>query len=194
VSWTAEFGKIFRGKLWALIIIIIAVVGGHWSVVECSMPSDFNLERTLALNHSFETYIVTRQSVARSLRYVNNTHVVRTTIVANDPADFSRNSFAQRTLNDLLAVQGHGAASIDLLRLVGTDSDTVSMSDLVHFLVADGVLKHVNQLHLTVYIGVSFLAYLLLVMDNNLKLKTCQVFLRVAIFFEPTLLSYRQFF
>lgn len=153
------------------------------------MPSDFNLERTLALNHSFETYIVTRQSVARSLHYVNNTHVIRTTIVANDPADFSRNSFAQRTLNDLLAVQGHGAASIDLLRLVGTDGDTVSMSDLVHFLVADGVLKNVNQLHLTVYIGVSFLAYLFLVMGYNLKPKTHQVFLRVAIIFEPTLLS-----
>jgi len=115
--------------------------------------SDFNLERTLALNHSFEVNIVTRHPVARSLQYVNNTHVIRTTIVANDPADFSRNSFSQRTLNDLLAAQGHGATRIDLLRLVSTDSDTVSMSDLVHFLVADGVLKHVQQLHLSVYIG-----------------------------------------
>jgi len=62
----------------------------------------------------------------------------------------------QRTLNDLLAAQGHSATSIDLLRLVNTDSDIVSMSDLVHFLVADGVLKHVQQLHLTVYISVWF--------------------------------------
>jgi len=62
----------------------------------------------------------------------------------------------QRTLNDLLVAQGHSATSIDLLRLVGTDSNTVSMSDLVHFLVADGVLKHVQQLHLTVYIGLWF--------------------------------------
>jgi len=115
--------------------------------------SDFNLERTLALNHSFEVNIVTSQPVARSLQYVNNTHVIPTTIVANDPADFSRNSFVQRTLNDLLAAQGHSATNIDLLRLVGTDSDTVSMSDLVHFLVADNVLKHVQQLHLSVYIG-----------------------------------------
>ena len=122
----------------------------------CRTPSDLNLERTLTLNHSFETYVVTRQSVARSLHYVNNSHVIRTTIVANDPADFSRNSFVQRTLNDLLVAQGHSATSIDLLRLVGTDSNTVSMSDLVHFLVADGVLKHVQQLHLTVYIGLWF--------------------------------------
>lgn len=129
----------------------------------CRAPSDLNLERTLALNHSFEAYVVTRQSVARSLRYVNNTHVIRTSIVANDPADFSRNSYVQRTLNDLLAAQGHSATSIDLLRLVGTDSDTVSMSDLVHFLVADGVLKHVQQLHLTLYIGLwsSLLTFLL---------------------------------
>jgi len=124
----------------------------------CSKPSDFNLERTLALNHSFEVNIVTSQSVPRSLQYVNNTHVIHTTIVANDPADFSRNSFVQRTLNDLLAAQEHGATKIDLLRLVGTDGDAVSMSDLVHFLVADNVLKHVQQLHLTVYIGLcSFL-------------------------------------
>jgi len=107
----------------------------------------------LALNHSFEVNIVTRQPVAPSLHYVNNTHVIRTTIVANDPADFSRNSFVQRTLNDLLAAQGHSAATIDLLRLIGTHSDAVIMSDLVHFLVADGVLKHVIQLHLNVYIG-----------------------------------------
>jgi len=59
----------------------------------------------------------------------------------------------QRTLNDLLAEQGHSTTSIDLLRLIATDGDTVSMSDLVHFLVSDGVLKHVQQLHLTVYIG-----------------------------------------
>jgi len=134
----------------------------HWSVVEIRYvlclcrASDLSLERTLALNHSFETYVVTRQSVARSLRFVNNTHVIHSTIVANDPADFSRNSFVQRTLNDLLAEQGHSTTSIDLLRLVGTDSDVVSMSDLVHFLVADGVLKHVQQLHLTVYIGLWF--------------------------------------
>ena len=116
------------------------------------------------MNHSFEVNIVTRQSVARSLQYVNNTHIIHTTIVANDPADFSRNSFVQRTLNDLLAAQGHSATNIDLLRLISTDSDAVSMSDLVHFLVADGVLKHVQQLHLTVYIGLSLLllTYLLL--------------------------------
>jgi len=119
----------------------------------CRASSDFNLERTLALNHSFEVNIVTRQPVAPSLQYVNNTRIIRTTIVANDPADFSRNSFAQRTLNDLLAAQGHSAMTVDLLRLIGTDSDAVIMSDLVHFLVADGVLKHVKQLHLNVYIG-----------------------------------------
>jgi len=131
--------------------------------VECPIfraSSDFNLERTLALNHSFEVNIVTRHSVPRSLRYVNNTHIIRTTIVANDPADFSRNSFVQRTLNDLLAAQGHSATRIDMLRLVSVDSDASSMSDLVHFLVADGALKHVQQLHLTVYIGLTLLLYL----------------------------------
>jgi len=119
----------------------------------CRASSDFNLERTLALNHSFEVNIVTSQPVPRSLQYVNNTRVIATTIVANDPADFSRNSFVQRTLNDLLAAQRHHATKIDLLRLVSTDSDTVSMSDLVHFLVADNILKHVQQLHLSIYIG-----------------------------------------
>jgi len=124
-------------------------------LILCRAPSsDLALERTLALNHSFEVNVVTRySSVTRALHGINNTHVIRTTIVPNDPADFSRNSFVQRTLNDLLAAQGHGAARIDLLRLVATDSDAVGMADLVYFLVADGVLKHVQQLHITVYIG-----------------------------------------
>jgi len=146
-------------------------------------PSDFNLERTLALNHTFEVNVVTPQPVARSLNYINNTHVIRTTIVANDPADFSRNSFAQRTLNDLLAAQGHSAARIHLLRLVGTDSDIVSMSDVVHFLVADSVLKHVQQLHLSVYIGLCLLTYCATetVLMQVLKYSTVTLFIMTSV-------------
>jgi len=139
----------------------------------CRASSDFNLERTLALNHSFEVNIVTSQPVPYSLQNINNTHVTATTIVANDPADFSRNSFMQRTLNDLLAAQGHGATRIDLLRLVSTDSDAISMSDLVHFLVADNVLKHVQQLHLSVYIGPCWLFTCYLFADTLLVCYQC---------------------
>ena len=144
-----------------------------------SSSSDFNLERTLATNHSFEVVVVTRQPIPRSVHLTNGTRVLRTTIVANDPADFSRNSFAQRTLNDLLAAQGHSAARIDLLRLVGADTDAVSMSDLVHFLVADGVLKHVRQLHLTVYIGrwqSHFFTYLSHVRSGTVKKTDSHIF------------------
>jgi len=152
-------------------------------VVWCELSgalSDFTLERSLALNHSFEVYVVARHPhVARLLQHVNNTHVIRTSVVANDPADFARNSFAQRTLNDVLMEQGHRGAeqrNIDLLRIVGADADggstadlvyflvvdgvlknvrQLSTADLVYFLVVDGVLKNVRQLHLTVYIGLS---------------------------------------
>jgi len=131
-------------------------------VVWCELSgalSDFTLERSLALNHSFEVYVVARHPhVARLLQHVNNTHVIRTSVVANDPADFARNSFAQRTLNDVLMEQGHRGAeqrNIDLLRIVGADADGGSTADLVYFLVVDGVLKNVRQLHLTVYIGLS---------------------------------------
>lgn len=114
--------------------------------------SDYTLERNLALNYSFSMFIVTR-SLTSALRGVNGTHVVRTTIVANDPADYSRNSFIQRTLNDLLAAHGHDKVHIDLLRLIAPDdSSAVQMWELVHFLIHDNVLRHVQQLHLMVYI------------------------------------------
>lgn len=74
-------------------------------------------------------------------------------VVANDPADFSRNSYSQRTLNDLLDSNGHSNNRIDLLRLVGADRDVVQMWELVHYLINDNVLRHVQQLHLMVYIG-----------------------------------------
>lgn len=74
-------------------------------------------------------------------------------VVANDPADFSRNSYSQRTLNDLLDSNSHTDYRIDLLRLVSADRNVVQMWELVHYLTNDNVLFHVQQLHLTVYIG-----------------------------------------
>ena len=119
-----------------------------------STLSEYSLERSLALNYSHEVYIVSRRVLPPSMYRINNTHVVRMAVVANDPADFSRNSYAQRTLNDLLASHCHGNSRIDLLRLVAAhDRDVVQMWELVRYLVDDSVLLRVQQLHLLVYIG-----------------------------------------
>jgi hypothetical protein len=114
---------------------------------------DYSLERSLALNYSFDIYIVSRGRLPPSVYLINNTRVIRMAVVANDPADFSRNSYSQRTLNDLLDSNGHSNNRIDLLRLVGADRDVVQMWELVHYLINDNVLRHVQQLHLMVYIG-----------------------------------------
>lgn len=118
---------------------------------------DYSLEHTLAVNYSTEVYITSPVHLSPYLYHANNTHVVQTSVVANDPADFSRNSYTQRTLNDVLMSHGHESERLDLLRLVSGDHEVTQMWELVHYLTNDNILLRVQQLHLLVYIGLYFI-------------------------------------
>lgn len=105
----------------------------------------------MAVNYSFSAYLVTPTDISAQIRGLNNTHNIISAIVANDPADFSRNSYGQRTFNDLLTAQGH--SQIDLLRIMSTVRN-VEMWQLLYFLIKDDLISKVYQLHLVVYIGI----------------------------------------
>ena len=89
-----------------------------------------------------------------------NTTVERTVIVANDPADYARNAYDQRTINALWGAEGSDAApgssrgggAVDLLRLVGV-GESVEMWEVLHYLVRDGLMERVRVLQLELYIG-----------------------------------------
>jgi len=135
--------------------IYVRVCCYRYLCIYCRTQSDYSLERTLAMNYSYEVSIVTRTSVSPYVYLTNNTRVIRMAVVANDPADFSRNSYSQRTLNDLLESDGRTSSRIDLLRLLSSDRDVSQMWEFLRYLINDGVLLHVQQLHLLVNIGES---------------------------------------
>ena len=62
---------------------------------------DYLVERDLALNHSVDVVIITHDRVPSYLHHLNNTRIVHTVLVPNDPADFSRNLYGQQTINDV---------------------------------------------------------------------------------------------
>ena len=111
------------------------------------------VERNLALNHSFEVYLINHVDFPNSIKNINHTHSIKTTITSNDPADFSRNSYGQQTMNSLIKYLGH--TTIDLMRLENV-ADSVHMWELVHYMTADNLFLNVRQLHLAVYIGKAF--------------------------------------
>lgn len=108
------------------------------------------VEKNLALNNSFEVFLINNVDVPYSVKHTNHTHIVKTVITANDPADFSRNSYGQQTVNTLLKSLGH--THIDLLRLENV-ADSVHMWELVHYMTADNLFLTVQELHLAMYIG-----------------------------------------
>ena len=102
----------------------------------------------LALNFSYNVFIISDR-ITRPLRqFTNNTYLIATTITANDPADFSRNSYGQRTVNDVMKSLHHDR--LDLLRVEGSGS---AMWEVLHHMINDNLLLHVKQLHVTMRIG-----------------------------------------
>ena len=139
-------------KLWITFSYLIWYKFLFWTgnFFNFRIPPDYVLERSLALNYSFHAYLASSTAIPSYMYGTNNTKIIRTTVVANDPADFSRNSYGQRTVNDLLLTHGH--SHITLLRLLST-AQTVEMWQLLRFLIRDNVLSNLDQLHLVVYIG-----------------------------------------
>ena len=140
-------------KLWLKISQLLPVIEYHFLCnLYCRMQFDwdFSVERHLALNHSFNVFIVSHAGLPPVVRYTNHTRTLQATIVPNDPADFSRNSFDQKTINTLFQEMNFG--HIDLLRLANL-AENVNMWELVHYMTADNLFLDVHQLHLAVYIG-----------------------------------------
>ena len=80
----------------------------------------------------------------------NKTHTYKTSIVPNDPADFGRNSYQSSTLNSIFESLKH--SSIDILK-IETLVDRFHSHEVLYFMVKDGLLKKVRQLHFTIYVG-----------------------------------------
>jgi hypothetical protein len=109
---------------------------------------DFTMEKSLASNYSFQTYVIAPEKVPQ-IQSVNNTHTVETFLVPNDNADFSRNLYGQQTINTVMSNLGH--AHLSLLRL-GNLPSNVQMWEFLHFMISDNLLLKVNQLHIAMYI------------------------------------------
>lgn len=107
------------------------------------------MEKALALNYSVKVYLAGPEEHA-NMEHMNNTQVIKTVITANDFADFSRNSYGQQTINNLMLWLGHD--HIDILRIAHTVS-SVQTWELLHFLIYDNLLLKVKQLHVAMYIG-----------------------------------------
>ncbi|ELT94541.1 hypothetical protein CAPTEDRAFT_205016 [Capitella teleta] len=108
---------------------------------------DLQVERYLAANCSFTLLLVS--APPQVFPAINRTHHLQINIVPNDPADYARNSYDQMTLNTLL--QRYGIPNIDLLRMAQT-ANGVHMWELLHFMIRDNLLLHVQQFHVAMYI------------------------------------------
>ena len=117
---------------------------------------DFAMEKTLALNYSVHVYLIGPDDLPHMM-HMNNTKVIKTSIMPNDYADFSRNSYGQQTLNNLMKVLGHD--HIDILRIAHTVSN-VQTWELLRFMISDNLLLKVRQLHVAMYIGRSISSYI----------------------------------
>ncbi|XP_005106348.1 uncharacterized protein LOC101854600 [Aplysia californica] len=108
---------------------------------------DFSFERMVADNLSHHLYIFSAPVPYRNqlIRISNTTSVFKVNIVPNDPADFARNSFDTQTLNSVMSTLKHG--QIDVLKL-DSNVEGVQSYDVLRFLVEDGILKKVKELHI----------------------------------------------
>ena len=68
----------------------------------------------------------------------------------NDPADFARNSFDSQTLNSVLVSLRHDG--MDILK-IDSNHENIQSHELIHFLIVDGILNKVNELHVVIKLG-----------------------------------------
>jgi len=108
------------------------------------------VERHLAHNHSFQVFIITQVDPPVWAKHLNNTYFIRAGVVPNDPADFTRNSYGQKTLNTVFNELHHD--NIEMLRLVNVERGT-NLWEILHFMNYDNLLLKVQQLHVAMYIG-----------------------------------------
>ncbi|KAK6181765.1 hypothetical protein SNE40_009554 [Patella caerulea] len=108
---------------------------------------DFSFEDILSRNLSFQQFIFLHKSVPPLLNKINGTHIYKTIIVPNDPADFGRNSFDTQTLNNVMDNLHHD--KIDILKIESL-FDMTESHELLFYLVKDKILSKVKQLHILI--------------------------------------------
>lgn len=111
---------------------------------------DYAFERNIVYNHSYNLFIFSLDDIPRDLKEVNRTHYYKTMIVANDPADFGRNSYGTNTLNSVMEAFHHH--HLDLLK-IDRLADRSHAYELLYYMAEDHILQNVQQLHITVHIG-----------------------------------------
>ena len=132
------------------------------------------MSRDLATNHSFNVYLISHKAPPANLVHYNNTNIVHSTIVPNDPADFSRNLYGQQTLNDLMASLKHERVS--LLRL-GNFAPHINTWEVLQYAIQDRILVGVQQLHVVLKIGrltFCMIHYYFYVFQTKVKKKKAQ--------------------
>ncbi|CAL1529421.1 unnamed protein product [Lymnaea stagnalis] len=112
--------------------------------------ADYNFEYFVSKNLSSRLYIFSH--LANKLSFLvkanpDSNAIFKTTIVPNDPADFARNSFETQTLNSVMVHLKH--KKIDILK-IDTLLESVLAHEVLHFLIEDGVLTNVKELHLVI--------------------------------------------
>lgn len=115
-------------------------------------PSNYDFEDAIARNTSCNVFVFSHEKPPSDffLTKSNNTHFIRSAIVPNDPADFSRNSYETQTLNNALGILKH--KTVDILKIEHV-LDQRRSYELLYYLINDGVMKRVNQVYFSVLIG-----------------------------------------
>ncbi|KAH9509362.1 hypothetical protein Btru_046845 [Bulinus truncatus] len=111
---------------------------------------DYNFEHFVSKNLSTKLYVFSH--LADKLNFLSKINpsanmIFKTAIVPNDPSDFARNSYETQTLN--LAMQNLKHKEIDVLK-VDTLVESVTSYEFLKFLIDDGVLLHVKELHIVI--------------------------------------------
>lgn len=114
-------------------------------------PSNYDFEDAIARNTSCNVFVFSHEKPPSDffLTKSNNTHFIRSAIVPNDPADFSRNSYETQTLNNALGILKH--KTVDILKIEHV-LDQRRSYELLYYLINDGVMKRVNQVYFSVLI------------------------------------------
>lgn len=115
-------------------------------------PSNYDFEEAIARNISCNVYIFSHEKPPADFFTTksNHTHFIRSAIVPNDPADFSRNSYETQTMNNVLDILKH--KTVDILKIEHV-LDPSRSYDLLYYLMKDGIMKRVNQVYFSVLIG-----------------------------------------
>lgn len=128
------------------------VLGGPRIMYSLGPTADYQMERILALNFSYNVLVLSHVSLPAdftSSSLKNKTRVIKTIIVPNDPADYGRNSYETQTLNNVFEMMGDSV--IDILKMEAL-SDMSHAHEVMYFAVKDKLFANVRQLHFSIFI------------------------------------------